>query len=212
MILMYHKVDLITPSRWWVSVSVFVEQMELLAQRFTLVYLDDYDPTDPSQVVITFDDAYENVFHHAFPELRRLGLPFEIFVIGNMIGEWNDFDAGELKTRFCSRAQLREMADCGGRVQFHSNSHIGLAGISAGRLDRELEIEPGLLRDFPAPHLKWFSLPYGYPDDSAIESVKSTFRGAVSVENGSDFDRFQLNRVTVTNDWLPGTTDQPAEA
>src|SRR6476660_6065958 len=84
MILMYHKVDLITPTMWWITPADLERQIATLAGK-TFVYLEDY--TSPErEVVLTFDDAYENVYHHALPILRAHNLPFELFVIGDQIG------------------------------------------------------------------------------------------------------------------------------
>src|SRR5690348_8363959 len=129
MILMYHKVDIITPNYLWVSVKRFQEQIDSLKGR-DVVYLDEFERENKSQVVITFDDAYENVYRHAFPILRRRRLPFEIFVISSVLSGWNDFDAPEVMTRFCSREQLQEMAHGGGRIQWHTRSHRRMTKLS----------------------------------------------------------------------------------
>ena len=131
MILMYHKVDIVTPSAWWVSARTFRKQMQALTDSFQVVALDDYDPANRSLAVITFDDAYENVYRHAFPVLRQMRLPFELFVIGDVLGDWNDFDPGELKTRFCSEEQLREMVDAHARIQWHTRSHSWLPNLES---------------------------------------------------------------------------------
>ena len=201
MILMYHKVDIITPSRWWVSVQRFQEQIDLL-KGLDVVYLDQFEPGNKSQAVITFDDAYENVYRHAFPILRRRRLPFEVFVISDVLSDWNDFDASEVMTRFCSEQQLQEMADGGGRMQWHTRSHRRMTKLSDEEIERELEIPDQLRSIWPQPHFRWFSYPYGNRDERVVAHVTDRFSGAVSVGDGSAHDRYQLNRVEVTQDWL----------
>ena len=53
-ILMYHKVAPENPTIWWVTVDQFWNQMQELSS-YQVVSLDDYDPKDPTHVVITFD-------------------------------------------------------------------------------------------------------------------------------------------------------------
>ena len=203
LILMYHKVDVITPSQWWVSAKGFRSQIASLLDRYELVYLDKYDVNDKQQVVVTFDDAYENVFRHAFPVLQELHLPFEIFIIGDLLGNWNDYDKTEMRTRFCSVTHIQEMADNGARIQWHSKSHKNLVGLNNVDLKNELTVNPELKAVFPEPHFRWFSYPYGFHNESVVQEVRKKFSGAVSVEQGSDFDRFQLNRISVDENWLP---------
>jgi len=203
MILMYHKVDIVTPSAWWVSARTFRKQMQTLTDSFQVVALDDYNPANRSLAVITFDDAYENVYRHAFPVLRQMRLPFELFVIGDVLGDWNDFDPGELKTRFCSEEQLREMADTGARIQWHTRSHPWLPNLAAEALDLELDVPVRMRRVFPAPHLRWFSYPYGGYDDRVRNEVRERFVGAVSVVGRDGGDRYEWPRVTVDERWMP---------
>ena len=68
MILMYHKVAPETPTMWWVSADAFYRQMwELRGKK--VVYLNDYVAGDESNVCITFDGIYDNVYKFAVPIL-----------------------------------------------------------------------------------------------------------------------------------------------
>lgn len=198
MILMYHKIDIIAPTVWWVTVDRFVQQLtQLQSRKARFVHLDDYDPESRDQVVITFDDAYEDVYRLAFPELRRRSIPFEVFVIGSRIGQWNEFDRSEPLTRFASLDHLVEMAGGGGRIQWHTRTHPDLPGVDDDRLAKELSIPGTLRKAFARPHLSWFSYPSGCYDDRVVDSVKSRFAGAVAVLEGQPTNRWTLERVTV---------------
>ncbi len=195
MILMYHKVDIITPTIWWVKPGDLRRHLENLGPR-KFVYLSDYRSPE-GEVVVTFDDAYENVYRHALPILADLGIPFEIFVIGARIGEWNDFDPEEPLTRHMGLSDLNEVVKCGGRLQWHTLSHPRLPELDQPALEHEMTVPPDLRDRFPAPHFTWFSYPFGLHDDRAVEFARRRFEGAVSVTQGSSRERWRLNRITV---------------
>lgn len=204
MILMYHKVDIVTPSKWWVSVEKFERQIRALQKRgFEFVYLDDHESSNKKHVVLTFDDAYENIYRHAFPYLKNKQIPFEVFIMGDLLEEWNDFDRFEMKTRFCSLEHLKEMARFGGRIQWHTRSHAQLPKLSCEEMELQLTVNPGLRSEFPPPHFQWFAYPSGMHDPHSVAQVRKKFHGALSVDDGSSTDRFQLNRVTVDENWMP---------
>lgn len=199
MILLYHKIDIITPTEWWVSRTTFRRHMAALS-KLRVVHLSEYGPQDPHQVVITFDDAYENVYRHAFPVLQEHGYPFEIFINGGLIGKWNTFDSSEPRTRFCGTEQLQEMAAAGGRIQWHTARHRDLTVVDCDEAVSEVRVPEDLRQRFAPPHLSWFAYPYGAHSPAVVDVVKRYFEGAVSVLGGSDSDRFQLNRMVVRED------------
>ena len=147
--------------------------------------------------VLTFDDAYENIYRHAYPLLKKERLPFEIFVIGGLIGDWNHFDDEEPLTRFASLDQLREMADGQGRIQWHSRTHRSLPELTDSEIEDELTIPPDLQEHFPEPHFRWLAYPYGLHDDRMVRLARRNFAGAVCVRTGDADDRWQLDRVIV---------------
>ncbi|MBX3438089.1 MAG: polysaccharide deacetylase family protein, partial [Planctomycetaceae bacterium] len=198
MILMYHKVDIITPTIWWITPADLNRHLSHLKHR-TFVSLDDYTSPD-KQVVVTFDDAYENVFRHALPVLKAHGVPFEVFVIGGSIGRWNLFDPGEPMTRHMDVSQLDELTRWGGRLQWHTISHPNLPDLDDDALNREMTVPTDLAMRFPAPHFTWFSYPGGAHDERAVQLARKRFAGAVSVTDGQPNDRWLLNRVTADCD------------
>ncbi len=199
MILLYHKVAPETPSAWWVSADAFDRQMADL-QAYEVVTLDDYDPGNPRHAVITFDGVYENVYRYAFPILRKWGYPFELFVIGAHVGGDNAFDAGEPPARFATIGQLREMAEHGARVQWHSMNHARMDGLAPEALAAELDVPAPLAQAFGAPHWRWFAYPHGDHSPTVVDAVRERYAGALSCEAGNATDRHQLNRLTVLED------------
>lgn len=193
MILMYHKVDIFTPSPWWVTPEDLERHLSTLANR-RLVYLDDYDDPD-RQAVLTFDDGYENIARHALPTLHAADAPFEVFVVGDAIGGWNEFDPGEPSTRLMDITQLEECVRAGGRLQWHTRTHRNLVGLDDGAQAFEMSVPDDLRERFPAPHFTWFAYPEGGHDERAARHAESLFQGAVSVIGGRPGSRWEQNRV-----------------
>jgi peptidoglycan/xylan/chitin deacetylase (PgdA/CDA1 family) len=76
-----------------ISAKMLERHIEWLAQRFSLVSLDDIErglQSDRSfrrpAAAITFDDGYSDVFHHGFPLLKRKGVPAAVFVVTDLVG------------------------------------------------------------------------------------------------------------------------------
>lgn len=201
MILMYHKVDSTAPTQWWVDSDTFYRQMLDLKDRH-VVLLDDYDPTAPDQVVITFDGVYANICDYAGPILQAFGYPFELFVTGDCIGQDNAFDRIEPHAQFADLEQLRRLIEMGGRLQWHTATHRKLDATPTSDEWREVvnELEvPDHLQALQPEGFKWFAYPHGDFSEEVYGLVKRRFKGAVSCVQGDETDRHRLNRLTVTN-------------
>lgn len=197
MILMYHKVAPECPTMWWVTADSFRRQMLDLRDR-EVVYLDDYNPDNANQVVITFDGVYDNVLTFAAPTLAALGYPFELFVTGDYIGRDNAFDAVEPPATFASREDLSRLGKLGGRLQWHGNAHLNLGEVRHKRdIDGELSI-PEHIRSLDPRGFRWFAYPHGAFTEDVLAAVRTRFRGGLSCHQGNDSNIYCLNRITAT--------------
>lgn len=92
-VLTYHRIDdprarpNLAPGTLSATPAVFDRQMAYLAARYRVVTVADVQAAcyagarlPPGAVLITFDDAYEDFDEHAWPTLRRYGLPAVLFV------------------------------------------------------------------------------------------------------------------------------------
>lgn len=198
MILLYHKIHPDNPTDWWVTVNSFYRQMAEIQNR-NVVYLDDYDHTNPKQVVITFDGIYKNVWEYALPILKHFNYPFELFVTSNYVGLDNKFDTVEPNAVFASKEELSDLVANGGRLQWHTKSHLNLKQVNnSDTIAEELTI-PGDLLSLDKKGFKWFAYPYGEYNEMVVQEVKKRFTGAVSCNQGNEFDKYILNRLTVLN-------------
>lgn len=206
MILMYHKIHPVRRTEWWVTVDAFDRQMAALAE-YDVVYLDDYDPQNPRHAAISFDGVYADLVPFALPILRKWGHPFELFVIGDHIGEDNEFDQHvEPPARFASLTDLDALVEGGGRVQWHTRTHRNLAAMDAAERGRELAVPDELRERFGEPHLRWFAYPHAEHTPELRAEVGERFHGALGGEDGDPDDRWLLPRKVVFEDTpVPGS-------
>ena len=185
MIYTFHKVSNRVESPWFVSSDYFRNFLTRISSK-QVVYLDDYDPSNDSHVVISFDGVYEDVVTFALPYLVDRALPFECFVIGNFIGKTNAFDKGEPLTNFCSLDQLEQLVEGGGRIQWHTNTHQDLSRASLASFERELQIPQELSSRFRnGKHLRHFAFPHGKVSANQVEIVKENFVSALGSDDAS---------------------------
>jgi peptidoglycan/xylan/chitin deacetylase (PgdA/CDA1 family) len=70
-----------------ISAATFEKHLDWLARRFSIVPLDDIGRKSRRPVAaVTFDDGYADCFHHAFPILKKKGIPAAVFVVTDLIG------------------------------------------------------------------------------------------------------------------------------
>jgi len=76
-----------------VSTAMFERHLDWIGRHFEYVPLDDIGehiasgrPFDRPVAAITFDDGYQDVYEHAFPVLRRKGIPATVFVVSDLVG------------------------------------------------------------------------------------------------------------------------------
>lgn len=92
-VLTYHRVDelgrtpLLYPGLISATPEDFEEQMRFLARNYRLLSLSELlavrrgeAPPPSLSVLVTFDDAYRDVAEHAWPVMRRYGIPLTLFV------------------------------------------------------------------------------------------------------------------------------------
>lgn len=98
-----------------VGVATLARQLEWIGRRFRFASLDEavreIEEGAPSgraggrrTAVITFDDGYADVYHHALPLLRAMGIPAAFFVVSGRVGTSRPLDHDELHARLLAVA------------------------------------------------------------------------------------------------------------
>ena len=167
-VLVYHHVAEDTPASTSVTPKTFREHLEffkannypVISLESALSAIENNEPLAENSIVITFDDAFRNIYTNAFPMLQEFDYPFTIFAATDSI----DDGYGDMVTW----DQLREMKKAGVAIANHSRDHGYLvrqrsyndAWLNDMRANIEWtqsRLEEELGEDIP----KWFAYPYG---------------------------------------------------
>jgi peptidoglycan/xylan/chitin deacetylase (PgdA/CDA1 family) len=76
-----------------VAASTLERHLDWLGSHFQFASLDEAasrlqsgDPFEKPTAVVTFDDGYRDVYRHAYPILRRKGIPAAVFIVSGLTG------------------------------------------------------------------------------------------------------------------------------
>jgi peptidoglycan/xylan/chitin deacetylase (PgdA/CDA1 family) len=210
MILMYHCVQEVPedPHRLCVTPARFAEQMSWLREHglrgVGMGTLVDAMAAGREQglVGITFDDGYVNILENALPELQRHEFTATMFIISDLLGGTNEWDASHSGPVWplMSAGQVAELAAAGMEVGAHSATHVRLAGIGADRLAAEVSGSRSTLSELVGHAIRGFAYPWGNMDAAARRAVRDAgYHYACSVESPlSDLGIMALPRITFT--------------
>ena len=154
-----------------------------LALRQVLEYNRAGRPFPPRAFAVTFDDGYENVYHHAWPVLKELGIPATIFVAtayldGNDPFPFDDWSAAGSQRVPCeswkplSTAQCAEMLDDGLiELGAHTHTHADFSG-RPDALRRDLITSLAVLQRRFGVVNATFAFPFGYAGPALARAAK----------------------------------------
>lgn len=207
-ILVYHRVA--DQFDWSINrqrVGQFRKGLEFLKERgFNTARLSEIvqNPDDfhEKKVVITFDDAYEDIYTNAFPILKELGFSACIFVVTGYVGQNSRWDYGlaKNKKRHMSWQQMTEMAQGGFEFGSHTVNHPDLTMISKKFVKYELERSKEVLEQNLGQRVDFLSYPFGRYDLHVEEQAeKAGYRSAYTIcsNPGQEPTRFSQSRKGV---------------
>lgn len=209
----YHGVNDHPDNPYAVSTGDFARQMEHLAAGFNVVSVDSLveaiksgGEIPPRAVAVTFDDGYGDVYTHAYPILKRLGIPATVFLAVEFIGSApSEIAAGRMsQTGFLSWDEVREMGSSGISFGSHTWSHVSLTGVTPAEARLQLERSKAKIEEETGREVTGFAYPYGTVRDFSTE-VAGIVRDegyswavtGLSGLNDRDADLFALRRTKI---------------
>ncbi|RUO35659.1 polysaccharide deacetylase family protein [Aliidiomarina sanyensis] len=179
-ILLYHHVSDRTPRVTSVTEDELREHLQYLKDNdFTVIDIRDAiaaargEKAIPEKsVVITFDDAYQNIFTNGRPILNEFDVPWTLFVATDPIGE--------RPGQYMSWDQIRTLHEEGVVIANHSTDHSHMPRRIDGESERQwlarmreniLSAEQKI-KDEVGVSYKIFAYPYGEYDNKLADLVK----------------------------------------
>ncbi len=214
-VLMYHKVDPLTPG----PLTVTTEQ---LRQHITYLQTSGYQFVTLNQVLnsvaspaialprrsvlLTFDDGYENNLTYAVPILHELSVSATIFVPTAYVGQTNVWDEGT--DALLTVEQLKGLSEAGIALAYHTHEHLNFKNETGARIRADLEQSHAEAERMGLPMAPAFSYSYGgrpkNPADRQLMretmarlGIKLAFRIGNRINPLPLRDLYELNRIDV---------------
>jgi glycosyltransferase involved in cell wall biosynthesis/peptidoglycan/xylan/chitin deacetylase (PgdA/CDA1 family) len=114
-------------------------------------------------VLLTFDDAYENLLTEGMPLLAQRGIPAVVFAVADNVGGVNEWDLrkGGTELKLLDADGLRALVASGAEIGSHASSHRPLTRVPADELTGELEGSAARLAAMGLPRPRALSYPHG---------------------------------------------------
>ena len=174
-ILLYHSVAPECDPRfaeWTVTPEQFSEQMAFLADNgyqalavrdLVRRAFDSQGPVPFPSVVITFDDGFADFHRHAWPALRRHGLPATVFIATGFVGATSSWlgHSGEADRPMLTWDEITELDSAGIECAAHGHRHLQLDTVSASAAATDITDSKAALEQVIGP-VDSFAYPHGY--------------------------------------------------
>lgn len=142
--------------------------LEIIDSGVDFISVDEYikfSLSDRNKCLITFDDGLQDVYRVAYPELKKRGIPFLMFVITDFLNT-----EGYITTE-----ELLEMAeDPLVTIGSHGLSHKVLKNMDLNNQRRELADSKQFLENLLHRPVKYFAYSHGKYDDGTLDILNKT--------------------------------------
>lgn len=154
-------------------------------------------------VLLTFDDAYQDLLDAALPVLHRHRIPAVVFVVSGQVGGTNVWDeaVGAPRMPLLDRPGLEQLRAAGIEIGAHSRTHRTLTALSGAALSDEVR---GSVQDLEAlglPRPRVFAYPEGEYDRHVHRAVREAgMQAAMAIWPGvasQGDDPFQVPRIEI---------------
>jgi peptidoglycan/xylan/chitin deacetylase (PgdA/CDA1 family) len=198
---MYHRIGF-DPNpgleRYCVHPEMFARQMAYLRRRgfaaITFAQLGEAKkagrPLIGRPIVISFDDAYEDVARHAWPVLERNGFVATIFAVTGEIGGRSNWDTRFGPTaKLMDSAQLLALSTAGAEIASHLHTHTRVDRLSSAALLEEARLSRRIITDITQRPVTTVAVPYGSVDrrsaaillEAGFDLIASSSDGVASI-------------------------------
>lgn len=156
----------------------------------------------PRPVLLTFDDAYEELCEYAFPRLLANGFTATVFVVTGRVGQTNIWDQanGYSSLQLMSAEQIRHWAERGIDFGSHSRTHPVLTDVMEADLFSEVGNSAEELGSILGRKIACFAYPHGRHNKTVRAVTAKCYDLAFCTEEGlndAGTDRSRIRRTMV---------------
>ena len=216
--LMFHRVN---DSSSQCDPSRFSAFLNYLVNTFPIVRLGDPLPSKGTAVMLTFDDAYYDFYHHVFPLLKShqvpalLAVPVKYIVDSTNLSssrrlsvpypQGMENDDYQTKAPFCTWPELQEMASSSYvTIASHSHSHVNMTSPNVD-FNQEIVLSKQILESKLQTKITSFVYPFGKMNKKAHDAVLNHYQYGVRIgsalNRGWDQKQGHLYRVDADHLW-----------
>ena len=154
------------------------------------------------QILLTFDDGFQNVLEHGLEPLAKNGFQAIQFLVPNLLGKSNEWEQrdGEVAERLMDIAQVRDWLAAGHEIGSHTLTHPWLTQLPIAQAREEIVASKKYLEDVFGRSVNHFCYPYGDWNEAVCDLVREAgYQTAVTTEfgvNGEGARPLALKRIT----------------
>lgn len=155
---------------------------------------------EEKEILIFFDDAYENIYNKAFPIMKEYGFTGVLCPVAGYIGKKNLWDRGLKRFNHMNDKQLKEMSEAGFEIISHSMSHSDMRRLSKESLIKETTESKRTLENLLNKKIDYFIYPFGLYNENVKNAVKRAgYKAAFASynEKNDEIDIFAIGRNTM---------------
>ncbi|HEY1581108.1 MAG TPA: polysaccharide deacetylase family protein [Terracidiphilus sp.] len=158
----------------------------------------------PRELVLTFDDGYDDFYTEVFPLIAEHGLKPLVFLPTDWIGRSNGWEAYKprRKRNLMTLDQIRELQRHGVLFGSHSLTHPSLPTLNPDELWREVSESKHRLEDLLGKPINTFAYPFGEANRRVRAAViEAGYKLAFTITEGLNIwqDPFALKRIDIND-------------
>lgn len=193
----------------YVTEEMFDEQLKHLQKNNfkTITFFDVHKALTGEKIlsgkniILTFDDGYEDNYTNAFPLLKKYDSTAVIFLVTGLDSNFWDIEKNEPGAVLLSKEHIIEMYNYGIEFGAHTLNHANLTEVNKNQLLKEIyNSKIYICKELKIPVIS-FAYPYGECNELTKDAVKSLgFEFGVATDSGSiNFlkDLFQIRRQII---------------
>ncbi len=182
-ILIYHQIGAGLGRQMEVTEEAFAAHLDWLQAHGSVVRLEDAlaAPTAPGadrRFVLTFDDGYEDFHRLGYPEVKRRGMPFTLYLTTHPTETGEALTPGG-RAEPLTWGQVEEMA-AGGLMTLgaHTHRHPNMRHLTTEQVEEDLGASDELIERRLGVPPRHFTYPYGYWSPAADPVVRRRYTTA----------------------------------